>query len=166
MLFNGLCNGYRCLAMSFIYGATTLYALVCKLTNINIHYTGKQEIIAYPFTDTPFLILNPTWSYWLFSFLIPILFYALFFFFLANVFKVFLQQRIFIGENIVHLKRFYIHNLFVPVILVFIASFFEEIETPVFIIVALHFFLGVFVFILSDIFRQGLNLQNEQDLYI
>ncbi|MFC5046125.1 DUF2975 domain-containing protein [Aquimarina hainanensis] len=152
--------------LAFLYFVTTAYAIGCKTLGINIHYTQKQEVIEYPFTDIPFLLLHDTWRYWIFSFLIPLLFYTLFFFFLSNVFKVFFQPRIFTKSNIIHLKRFYWHNLFASIILMFIAYLFVELETPVFIIVSLHIFLGIFVFILSEIFNQGLHLQNEQDLYI
>lgn len=155
-----------CLIMGLVYLVTTVYALGCKLLGVNMHLEGKKEIIEYPFTHAPFLILEANWYYWVFSFLIPILFYTLFFFFLANVFKVFFRQRIFTASNIIHLKRFYYHNLFLPIVLVGLTAIFVEIETPVFMIVALHLFLGVFVFILSEIFNQGLHLQHEQDLYI
>jgi hypothetical protein len=35
-----------------------------------------------------------------------------------------------------------------------------------YLISVLHLFLGIFIFIISEIFNQGLTLQNEQDLYI
>lgn len=154
------------LVIASAYFSTTLYAICCKLLDVNIQLVNTQNIIEYPFTDTPFLILDNTWDYWVFSFLLPILFYSLFFLFLSSVFKVFFQQRLFTTSNITHLKRFYFHNLIAPIVFVIIASFFIDIDIPACIIVLLHIFLGVFVFIISEIFSQGINLQDEQDLYI
>lgn len=152
--------------LTWLYLVSTLYSLVSWITQTNVDITGKAIIIKYPFTDTRFLLLDNNASYLVFSFLLPILFYTLFFFLLSNVFKVFYQDRLFTAANIIHLKRFYAANLFLPVLLVIVATFFTKIENGVFLIILLHLFLGVFVFIISEIFKQGLHLQNEQDLYI
>jgi hypothetical protein len=152
--------------LAWLYLVTTIYTIICWLLKINIQQTETQNIIKYPFTDTLFLILDNNLTYLVFTFLLSFLFYTLFFWLLSNVFKVFLQNKLFTVANIVHLKRFYELNLFVPILLVILASFFVEIEKGVFLIIALHLFLGIFVFILSEIFKQGVDLQNEQDLYI
>lgn len=152
--------------MAWLYLITAIYGLACWVSQTNIKTIEDRNIIEYPFTDISFLILDNNLSYLVFSFLLPILSYALFFWLLSKVFKVFYKEKLFTKANIFHLKRFYVTNLFLPVLLVAVSSFFTEIETGIFLIVALHMFLGVFIFIISEIFNQGLHLQNEQDLYI
>lgn len=154
------------LLLALLYTVTTIYSLVCGISQTNISYLNNQVIVEYPFTDTSFLVLENHWTYWIFSFLLPLLFYVLFFWLFSRVFKVFFQKKLFTKLNIKHLKRFYQANIFLPVFLTILASFFVEIEKGIFLIIALHLFLGVLVLIISDIFQQGLHLQNEQDLYI
>ncbi|MDG3583146.1 DUF2975 domain-containing protein [Galbibacter pacificus] len=152
--------------LAWLYFFTAIYGFICSVTKTNIKPVAGQTIIEYPFTDVPFLILNNSTPYLVFSFLLPTLAYALFFWLLSNVFQVFYQQKLFTVANIAHLKRFYAINLFLPILLVIISSFFTEIEREIYMIIALHMFLGIFIFIISEIFQQGLDLQNEQDLYI
>lgn len=152
--------------LAWIYFITTLYGTVGWLTNINTRTDEFNKIIEYPFTDFSFLILDNNLAYLIFAFLLPMLAYTLFFWLLSNVFKVFFQEKLFTQLNILQLKRFYLTNIILPVLLVIFSSFFIEIEIGILMIIALHLFLGVFIFIFSEIFNQGLNLQNEQDLYI
>ena len=149
--------------MYFITGG---YGLFSWVTNTHLLINDKQTIITYPFTDQSFLILDSNITYLIFSFLIPVLGYGLFFWLLSNVFKVFYQDILFTAENIVHLRRFYLVNIFLPTLLFIFTSLFMPIEHEMFLIIALHLVLGVFVFFMSEIFNQGLHLQNEQDLYI
>jgi len=153
-------------SLSWIYLAIGLYGTFAWITKTNIQIADTTTIINYPFTDISFLILDNDQSYFLFAFLLPVLSYTLFFCLLSNVFKVFYQDKLFTNPNIGHLKRFYLANITLPIVLVAFSSFFIAIEKGIFIIVALHLVLGVFIFIISEIFHQGLSLQNEQDLYI
>lgn len=153
-------------SLAFIYMVIALYGTLSWITKSNIQIEATRAVINYPFTDISFLILDNNWSYFLFAFLLPVLSYTLFFWLLSNVFKVFYQEKLFTQPNNAHLKRFYSANLIFPIVLVAFSSFFIEIEKGIFIIVALHLVLGVFIFIISEIFNQGLSLQNEQDLYI
>ncbi|WP_423819638.1 DUF2975 domain-containing protein [Salinimicrobium sp. TIG7-5_MAKvit] len=148
------------------YLITGLYGVFSWVTNTHLLINDKQTIITYPFTETSFLILDSNTTYLIFSFLIPVLGYGLFFWLLSNVFKVFYQDKLFTAENIVHLRRFYLINIFLPTVLTIFTSFFMPIEHEIFLIIILHLVLGVFVFFMSEIFNQGLHLQNEQDLYI
>lgn len=152
--------------LAWVYLITTLYGAFGWLTEINTQTDKFKKIIEYPFTDIPFLILDNNLTYLIFAFLLPMLAYTLFFWLLSNVFKVFFQEKLFTQSNIIHLKRFYLTNIILPVLLVIFSSFFIEIDTGILMIIALHLVLGVFIFIFSEIFKQGLNLQNEQDLYI
>ncbi len=149
-----------------LYLITGVYGVFSWVTNTHLLINDKQTIITYPFTETSFLILDSNTTYLIFSFLIPILGYGLFFWLLSNVFKVFYQDKLFTAENIVHLRRFYLINIFLPTVLTIFTSFFMPIEHEMFLIIILHLVLGVFVFFMSEIFNQGLHLQNEQDLYI
>lgn len=153
-------------SISWIYLVIALYGAFSWITKTNIQIEETRAVINYPFTDVSFLILDDNWSYFLFAFLLPVLSYTLFFWLLSNVFKVFYQEKLFTQPNIAHLKRFYLANLIFPLVLVAFSSFFIEIQKGIFIIVALHLVLGIFIFIISEIFNQGLSLQNEQDLYI
>ncbi|MBZ0183625.1 MAG: hypothetical protein K8F60_14295 [Melioribacteraceae bacterium] len=152
--------------LTWIYLITTVYAVVSWVGKINIQIDENRKIIEYPLTDTPFLILDNTLNYFIFAFLLPMLSYTLFFYLLSNVFKVFFQEKLFTQLNILQLKRFYITNIILPIALLIFSSFFIEEEAGIFMIVALHIFLGIFIFIFSEIFNQGLSLQNEQDLFI
>ncbi|WP_409991351.1 hypothetical protein [Chryseobacterium sp. Leaf405] len=58
------------------------------------------------------------------------------------------------------------YNIFCPLPIVIIASFFVEVESFIWGLVFIHFMLGIFCYFLANIFKQGLHLQNEQDLFI
>ncbi|WP_109301398.1 DUF2975 domain-containing protein [Aquimarina sp. AU474] len=152
--------------LAWIYLITALYGTICWIIKINIKTIEDKKIIEYPFTDISFLILDNNITYLIFAFLLPMLSYGFFFWLLSNVFKVFCQDKLFTKNNINHLKRFYVTNIIFPVLLVTFSSFFIDVENGIFMIMILHLFLGIFIFIFSEIFNQGLNLQNEQDLYI
>lgn len=157
---------YLTRGLAFIYLLTAFYGSFSWFTKTNIKTEQNQTIIHYPFTEKPFLILESNITYVVFAFLIPVLGYVLFFWLLSNVFKVFYQQKLFTRENIIHLKWFYLANIFLPVVLIIFSSFFIAVEKEIFLIAILHLFLGVFVFFMSAIFNQGLTIQDEQDLYI
>jgi hypothetical protein len=152
--------------LAWIYLVIGLYGSFAWMTKTNIQTVDTIMIINYPFTDRSFLILDNDQSYFLFAFLLPVLSYTLFFWLLSKVFRVFFQQKLFTQTNIKHLKRFYLANIILPIVVVAFSSFFIQIEKGIFVMIALHLFLGIFIFIISEIFNQGLSLQNEQDLYI
>ncbi|MBA5630153.1 DUF2975 domain-containing protein [Moheibacter lacus] len=157
---------YLTRSLAWVYVMTVVYGSFSWFTQTNLELEQNQTIINYPFSEKSFLILEDNMTYFVFAFLIPVLCYALFFWLLSNVFKVFYQQKLFTQENIIHLRRFYLTNIFLPTTLIIFSSFFIEVEKEIISIVMLHLFLGVFAFFMSEIFSQGLNLQNEQDLYI
>lgn len=154
--------------LAWIYLGTTLYAVICLIFNWNItpYGEGKYLHINYPFTQHPFLNIDNNSPYIFFSFLMPLGLYGLFFWCASNVFRVFFQNKLFIQTNIVHLQRFYLLNVAVPLIAAILSGFFVPVETVIWILVAVHLILGVFTYFLAAIFKQGLNLQREQDLII
>ena len=78
----------------------------------------------------------------------------------------FFQSKLFTTENIKTLKLFYVFNIFLPLPIAIFSNFFVEVEGIIWILAFTHFMLGIFALFLSGIFSQGLNLQNEQDLFI
>ncbi|KFF11988.1 DUF2975 domain-containing protein [Flavobacterium hydatis] len=156
-------------AVAILYLLVTLHAIISLLTEWSYIAKdgGKYFAICYPFTDTPFLVGENHWGYKIFNFIIPIGFYGIFFLLLSNVFNVFRQPKLFTEYGVKQLKWFYLANIFVPTLTILLASVFSgEIEEGLEFVAIIHFFLGVFAYFLAAIFKQGLNLQNEQDLII
>ncbi|MFY7816426.1 MAG: DUF2975 domain-containing protein [Chryseobacterium taeanense] len=159
---------YLCILFSAGYLLTFIYSGVCLLTGFAVT-PYKEDLylhINYPFTEQPFLNIENNYPYILFSFLLVLLTYGIFFWLSAKVFNVFFQKKLFTEENILRLKRFYIYNIFFPLPIVIISSLFVEVESIIWGLVFIHFMLGIFCFFLANIFKQGLHLQNEQDLFI
>lgn len=149
------------------YSITTLYAAFCIVTGVwTSPYEEKFLHIFYPFTTRPFLIADNNVSYLIFSLLLPLGLYSVFFWWVSGVFKVFFQSRLFTAQNIVHLNRFCIFNLIAPVLATILSSFFVPIDGIIWELIVVHIILGTFTFFFTAIFRQGLDLQNEQDLFI
>jgi len=159
---------YLCTVLSLGYGLVFLYSVFCLLTGLGVSpYHNKVYLhINYPFTDQPFLNIENNFTYIIFSFLLVLFVYALFFWLSSQVFRVFFQPKLFTESNILHLKKFYIYNIFFPFPLLVFASFFVEVETVIWGLAFTHFMLGIFCFFLANIFQQGLFLQKEQDLFI
>lgn len=159
---------YISFLLGLIYLLTVLYSSACLITGWSTHTYGEGKFlrINYPSTQTAFLLVENNTSYKIFSFLLPLSFYTLFFLQVSQVFKVFTKPKLFTIPNLGQLKRFYWINLLLPGIGIFAASFFVPIEGIIALLMGVHFFLGIFAFLLAEIFRQGLTLQNEQDLYI
>lgn len=150
------------------YWITVLYSVFCIGFGVWVepYKNGEFLHILYPFTERPFLNVDNNASYIIFSFLLPLSLYGTFFWLAARVFKVFFQSKFFTKENISRLKRFYMLNVFVPLPATALASLFVPVEGLVMGLVMVHLFLGAFTFFLAAIFTQGVNLQNEQDLFI
>ncbi|WP_215222627.1 DUF2975 domain-containing protein [Echinicola shivajiensis] len=150
------------------YFLVLMYSLFCIGTGygINISEDGEMKYIQYPFSDKIFLIMQNNIPYILFSFLLPLILYSLFFYLTSNVFRVFAMTKLFTRENANCLRLFYRYNLFVPFPVTLLASFFVEILNSIWLLVLLHFILGIFIYFLAEIFSQGIGLQDEQELYI
>lgn len=155
--------------LASLYLLTTLYSFISLITEWSFitKDAGKYFSICYPFTETPFLNGENTWSYKIFNFLIPLGFYGLFFLLLSNIFNVFRQIKLFTQYGVKQLRWFYLSNIFLPPIIIFMATVFAgDVEEGLEMVAVIHFFLGVFAYFLAAIFRQGLQLQKEQDLFI
>ncbi len=154
--------------LGILYLVTGLYSVICLVSNWSIEEYGNGNFIHifYPFTNRPFLNIDNNRAYILFSFLMPISLYGLFFWLSSNVFKVFYQPKLFTESNVRALKIFYLSNIIIPALTLIISSLFVPIESIVFALVIVHFILGIFTYFLAVIFGQGLKLQNEQELFI
>ncbi|PWB23597.1 DUF2975 domain-containing protein [Flavobacterium sp. HTF] len=154
--------------LSIVYFVLAGYSALTLLTGWFLTFTenGKYFQVCYPFTNHPLMLGDYNMPYIVFEFLSPLSLYGLFFLLISNIFKIFFQPKLFTQNGINHLRRFYLTNLFVPGITIFIASIFVSLDNEVAIFIVLHFMLGIFAYFLAAIFKQGLNLQNEQDLFI
>jgi hypothetical protein len=150
------------------YFLMVIHSGIALLTGwcLNFRENGKYFQVYFPFTKTPVLNGDNNLPYIFLEFLIPISLYGLFFLLLSNVFKLFFQSRLFTQNGIIHLRRFYLTNLIVPLIMVLLVSFIDEPEMDGIIVIVLHGTIGIFAFFLAAIFKQGLDLQNEKDLFI
>lgn len=160
---------YITMVAAILYLTTTVYALITMLTDWSyvVSEDGTTFAVCYPFTETRFLLGQNNWGYKLFNFLLPLGFYGIFFWLLSKVFGVFKRPKLFTQDGVNQLRYFYLANIIVPPITILLASIFAgEIEEGLEWVAVIHFFLGVFAYFLAAIFKQGLHLQNEQDLYI
>ena len=149
----------------FFLAAYSVFTLVTGLF-LTFKENGKYFQVCYPFTSHPLMLGDYNLPYILFDFLAPLSLYGLFFLLSSNVFKIFFQPKLFTLNSVVHLKRFYLSNLFIPSIVILFAFFFVPLDNEVVLFIILHGMLGAFAYFLAAIFKQGLNLQNEQDLFI
>ena len=154
--------------LSVLYFAMAALSLLALTTGwgLNLREGGKYFQVYYPFTKIGFLNGDYNVPYIIFFFLLPISLYGLFFLLLNNVFKVFFQPKLFTNYGVKHLRLFYLANCIIPGIAVLLTSVFAGVEPEAIVMVVLHFTLGVFAYFFAAIFKQGVQLQNEQDLYI
>jgi hypothetical protein len=150
--------------------ATAVYASVILL----LHYTtGANNLpikieeghftIYYPFTHQAFLLGDYT-SVYLFSNLVIVVFYGVFLWLLSGVFHAFKQKKLFTPKGVAQLSRFYITNLIVPFLFFLLFLIFKNEMSDLIRIIFLHLVIGVFAFFMAALFKQGLVLQEEQDL--
>lgn len=154
--------------LAVLYFGMALLSLIALTTGWSLQFkeNGKFFQVCYPFTQQPFLVGDYNMPYIIFDFLLPLSLYGIFFLLLSNVFKAFFQPRLFTPYGIRQLKIFYIANLIVPGIAVLLSSIFSVVDDIAGPLVFAHFILGIFSFFIAAIFIQGVNLQNEQDLFI
>lgn len=154
---------------ALIYVVTAAYTLLVVVlavsgaaAPINVE-DGRFEIF-YPFTTTPFLLGDYNNSF-LTTMVLLISFYALFLWLLSNVFNTFRQAKLFTPAGVRRLSRFYITNLTIPALSLLAAMlFYTDAVSDIAMITFLHIIIGVFAFFMAAIFKQGLVLQEEQDL--
>lgn len=154
--------------VALFYLLTAIYAL------INCLFEGpffeKMEnnrfAINFPFTTQHFLLGSEYTLEYAAEMVLGLALYGFFFLLLSNVFKTFKQERLFTKEGLKNLKQFYQFNLLLYPVAAILWSLFSVEDFPFFAMIVAHAIMGVFIFFMAAIFQQGVNLQNEQDLYI
>lgn len=150
----------------FVYAFLTIYSVISLLTGWSLRFEGDYFNIQFPLTKQTILIGEYNLAYIFLDYLMVFVLYGIFFWLLGNILKVFMQPKLFTQKNIKQLKYFYISNLFVPSVATVIAYTFSTIDRDVVLLIILHFIIGIFSYFLAQIFKRGVDLQNEQDLYI
>jgi hypothetical protein len=155
---------------ALVFLATALYAAIVVVLYrytaaswLPIKTEGDFFTIYYPFTHTAFLLGDYTTSY-LFTYLFTVVFYGFFLWLLSGVFHAFKQKKLFTEKGAVQLSRFYITNLLMPFLFFVLFLFFRSEMSDIIRIMFLHLVIGVFAYFMAAIFKQGLVLQEEQDL--
>lgn len=167
-LFTGL--RYLSQIIGIGYGLTALYSALAFILNTPTMIRPVQDdttrfAILYPFTETPFLLGKNT-SVFIAEMLLLLVLYSIFFWLLANVFDTFSKEKLFTEQGITNLTSFYVANLTVPIVVLILLSSVSSIGTGLGVIVVLHAILGIFAFLITAIFKQGVSLQTEQDLFV
>jgi hypothetical protein len=154
--------------IAFLYVLTSIFGFVSfafKTQNFELTKDAASFQINFPFSHTPFLVgqNNPS-AIW--EMILGILIYSLFFWLLSNVFNAFEQPKLFTEKNVKTLQIFYIANFIIPILMLIFLVINQNFSTSFWSVALLHILLGVFIYFMTIIFKQGLHLQNEQDLYI
>lgn len=156
----------RILAIGYL--ATTLHlfvSVVFKLSTFQL-LENNRFAIYYPFTEKKFLLGSDYSFNYVTEMVLIIGFYGLFFWMLGSVFQTFRQKPLFTKQGIQNLKIFCIVNLVVSPLLFGFLSVFSIEDMPFFPMIVAHGIIGVFAYFLTVIFKEGVGLQDEQDLYI
>jgi len=156
--------------LALVFGATAFYAIAILLLSLVTDYDslpctildGKFVIYA-PFSRTPFLLGDYTATY-----LVPMIsatvFYMIFFWLLGNVFDAFRKEKLFVVKGVRQLSSFYKTNLLIPMLILVLALIYQSGINDFLMITFLHGVIGIFAFFMAAIFREGVLLQEEQDL--
>jgi hypothetical protein len=161
---------YLARGLAFLIFAITAYALILLLihriapsASLPLQVSEGIFHIYLPFTHTVFLIGEPTTAFIVTNFL-TFAFYGLFLWLLSGVFQAFRQEKLFTSKSVRQLSLFYGTNLAAPLIFLGLLAIFGTELQDMIRIILLHLVIGVFAFFMAAIFRQGVVLQEEQDL--
>ncbi|MEO8516080.1 MAG: DUF2975 domain-containing protein [Flavobacterium sp.] len=159
---------YLSRTLSIGYFLTTLHlfvSVVFKLSTLRVN-EDNSFAICYPFTDKKFLLGSEFTFAYVSEMVLIIGFYGLFFWLLGSVFQTFRQNPLFTKKGIQSLKLFCIINLVLSPLLFGFLSMISNEDLPFFAMITAHAIIGVFAYFLMSIFKEGVGLQDEQDLYI
>lgn len=154
--------------VAFFYVLTAIFGFVSvafKTPNFELTNNAENFQINFPFSHTPFLVGQNTPSAIL-EMILGILLYGLFFWLLSNVFTAFAQSKLFTEKNVKTLQFFYLANFIIPILISLFSLITQSYGVSFWMVLFLHILLGTFIYFMTIIFKQGLHLQNEQDLYI
>lgn len=154
--------------LSIAYLLTALHILVSTLFRLSTLklLENNRFAITYPFSNKVFLLGSEFTKQYITEMIFIIGFYGLFFYLLSHVFYTFKQHKLFTVNGVKNLKYFHIFNLYIAPAILLILEIISLEDLPYIGMIIAHFIIGIFAFFIESIFRQGLNLQNEQDLFI
>lgn len=155
----------RMLAVGYLISFLLSLVALTSGWSLNLVSENRRFEIYYPFTKVPYLLGEYNPGYML-MFLLLLGLYAIFFFLVGNVFKVFTRSKLFTTYGIRQLRNFYLGNLIMPICAGAVIAICYGFESPMVILVILHMILGVFTYFMAAIFEQGLVLQSENDLIL
>jgi hypothetical protein len=164
----GILRGLSIAAVLF-YGFTALYAafviIFARNPELGLFQKEKEDgfVINFPFTHKPFL-LGDNNPHFLVMLVVTFAGYGIFAYLIKRVCEIFRQDKLFTEKAVLRLKQFYLFNLIVPGSILLINLFFTRDVSDGLAVTVLHGIIGVFAWFLAVIFRQGLALQEEQDL--
>lgn len=156
--------------IALLYSLMAIY-LTFTLTIFKITSKGPVDVkdgsftIFYPFTKIP-LFLGDYTTHYISTTMLTLGIYILFLWLLSNVFNAFRGARLFTRQNVSRLSRFTILNILGPLLALLLLVVLGQTYPNAIVIVLLHILLGIFSFFMASIFKQGLQLQEEQDLTI
>jgi hypothetical protein len=155
---------------AFLFLATAVYAATIVViscysssASLPIQIYSQHFTIFFPFTRKAFLLGDYTTSF-LFTNLFTIAFYGFFLWLLSDVFRAFTQDKLFTQKGVIRLSRFYLTNLAMPILFFLVLLVFQNDISDLVRIMFLHLVIGVFAWFMAAIFKQGVILQEEQDL--
>ncbi len=140
--------------------------ILISLVTGNFKIVDNQFNIALPFLSETF-IKGFYESNIIITITLAMLFFAVFFYLLSNILKIFKAEKLFTQKAIKQLNHFAILNLLIGPALYFIIYFimnktgFGDAHNLI-----LSLLLGVFVLFIREVFKKGYNVQNENDLTI
>ena len=159
---------YLSRGFAFMYAFSVFYAVFCLTTKWALEISEEKGTfnILFPFTKQPIFLGDYNLIYILFDFMMILVLYTVFFVFLSEVFKIFTRERLFTAYAVKKMKWFYLYNLIVPPAVIIITLILSDPDPDGILFLVLHFIIGVFAYFFSEIFKQGVNLQRDQDLII
>jgi Protein of unknown function (DUF2975) len=153
---------------SVMYLSSSLYAFIIlafETSAYRLKDGGKHFVINFPFSDAGFLA-GDNYTRYKFEMVAAIGLYGVFLWMLANLFDTFRQAKLFTPKSVKRLTWFYIANFIIPPLFLILHIAVQDELSVLIIITFLHAVLGIFAYFMSVIFKQGLKLQSEQDLFI
>ncbi|MDO9375974.1 MAG: hypothetical protein Q7T76_16250, partial [Ferruginibacter sp.] len=140
---------YLSRAFAIIYLSTTVYVLLVLLLENGGHTSWFDTsepgrfVIMYPFTQTPFLLGDDTAEY-LVSMVFLLAGYGVFAWLISNVFKIYLQPKLFTAAAVRTLSIFYLFNFIAPLLVILGVAILKGELRDVIIISILHGIIGIF----------------------
>ncbi|MGL5889921.1 MAG: DUF2975 domain-containing protein [Bacteroidia bacterium] len=153
---------------SVLYLGSSLYSMIILATETAAYRLkdgGKHFVINFPFSNSGFLA-GENYARYKFEMVAAIGLYGVFLWMLANLFDTFRQAKLFTPKSVKRLTWFYIANFTIPPLFLILHIITQDELSSLILITFLHAVLGIFAYFMSVIFKQGLKLQSEQDLFI